>query len=149
MDEVDGSRSRHLSAKMGCCHANPSKRGQKLSRERYIGADRVPIIGSPKFEDIHTSYIKRTNLNVQMDIKRFGRKSNAFSKKLLNAKRHLALWSMYFNFCRVHSKLRMPPAALYAARCAPRVCGSHASLHRAAALSHADSHKAHIGAPAR
>jgi hypothetical protein len=22
---VDGSRSRHLSAKMGCCHANPSK----------------------------------------------------------------------------------------------------------------------------
>ena len=24
-DEVDGSRSRPLSAKMGCCHANPSK----------------------------------------------------------------------------------------------------------------------------
>jgi hypothetical protein len=24
-DEVDGSRSRHLRAKMGCCHANPSK----------------------------------------------------------------------------------------------------------------------------
>jgi hypothetical protein len=24
-DEVDGSRSRHLSAKIGCCHANPSK----------------------------------------------------------------------------------------------------------------------------
>ncbi len=23
-DEVDGSRSRHLSAKMGCCQANPS-----------------------------------------------------------------------------------------------------------------------------
>ena len=24
-DEVDGSRSRHLGAKMGCCQANPSK----------------------------------------------------------------------------------------------------------------------------
>ena len=24
-DEVDGSRSRHLGAKMGCCHASPSK----------------------------------------------------------------------------------------------------------------------------
>jgi hypothetical protein len=24
-DEVDGSRSRHLGANMGCCHANPSK----------------------------------------------------------------------------------------------------------------------------
>ena len=24
-DEVDGSRSRHLGAKMGCCHANPSE----------------------------------------------------------------------------------------------------------------------------
>jgi hypothetical protein len=87
-----------------------SKNGKKLGRERYIGADRVPIIGSPNFEDIHTSFIERTNLNVRMDIKRFTRKTNAFSKKLLNAKRHLALWAMYFNFCRVHSKLRMPPA---------------------------------------
>ena len=25
-DEVDGSRSRHLSAKLGCCQANPSKK---------------------------------------------------------------------------------------------------------------------------
>ncbi len=86
------------------------KNGKKLGRERYVGADRVPIIGSPLFGEIHTSYIERVNLNVRMDIKRFTRRTNAFSKKLLNAKRHLALWAMYTNFCRIHSKLRMPPA---------------------------------------
>ncbi|MCF2514545.1 hypothetical protein LVY65_05625 [Sphingomonas sp. G124] len=91
-------------------YSDVGKKGQKLSRERYIGADRVTLIGSPKYEDIHTSYIERTNLNLRMDIKRLGRKSNAFSKKLLNLKRHLALWALYFNFCRVHKALRMPPA---------------------------------------
>jgi hypothetical protein len=91
-------------------YSEVGKKGQKLSRKRYIGADRIALIGSPKFEDIHTSYIERTNLNLRMDIKRLGRKSNAFSKKFLNLKRHLALWAIYFNFCRVHKALRMPPA---------------------------------------
>ena len=91
-------------------YSDVGKKGQKLSRQRYIGADRIILSGSPKFEDIHTSYIERTNLNLRMDIKRLGRKSNAFSKKLLNLKRHLALWALYFNFCRIHKALRMPPA---------------------------------------
>ena len=86
------------------------RKGQKLSRSRYAGADKKIWIGSPAMADIHTSYIERLNLNARMDIKRLGRRSNAFSKKLLNLKRHLALWAMYYNFCRIHSTLRMPPA---------------------------------------
>lgn len=86
------------------------RKGQKLSRSRYAGADKKVWIGSPAMADIHTSYIERLNLNARMDIKRLGRRSNAFSKKLLNLKRHLALWAMYYNFCRIHSTLRMPPA---------------------------------------
>lgn len=91
-------------------YSDVGRKGQKLSRRRYIGRDQIILSGSPDMADIHTSFIERTNLNVRMDIKRFGRKTNAFSKKLLNLKRHLALWAMYFNFCRIHRTLRMPPA---------------------------------------
>jgi len=36
--------------------------------------------------------------------------SNAFSKKLENHAAAVALWFMYYNFCRVHTTLRVTPA---------------------------------------
>jgi len=36
--------------------------------------------------------------------------SNAFSKKIENHAAAVALWFMYYNFCRVHSTLRVTPA---------------------------------------
>jgi hypothetical protein len=43
-------------------------------------------------------------------IRRFTRLTNAFSKKLLNLKAAVALHFAYYNFCRVHSSLRVIPA---------------------------------------
>jgi len=84
--------------------------GELLPGSRYIGADRVPVIGSPRFDLIHTSYIERTNLNLRMDCRRYGRQTNAFSKTLVNHKRHVALWMLYTNFCRRPRWLRVTPA---------------------------------------
>jgi hypothetical protein len=36
--------------------------------------------------------------------------TNAFSKKLENHAAAVALWFMYYNFCRVHPRLRVTPA---------------------------------------
>jgi hypothetical protein len=36
--------------------------------------------------------------------------TNAFSKKLANLKAAVALHFAYYNFCRVHSSLRVTPA---------------------------------------
>lgn len=91
-------------------YSEVSKNGVKLARSRYIGAERKAVIGSPAREKIHTSYIERLNLNVRMDVKRFTRRSNAFSKKLLNLKRHMALYAMYHNYCRIHGRLKITPA---------------------------------------
>lgn len=91
-------------------YSDTGKKGQKLSRRRYIGADRITLLGSPAWEDVHTSFIERVNLNFRMDVKRFTRRTNAFSKNLPNLKRHVALYSMYYNYCRVHRTLRMTPA---------------------------------------
>jgi hypothetical protein len=38
------------------------------------------------------------------------RLTNAFSKKIENHSAAVALWFTYYNFCRVHSTLRVTPA---------------------------------------
>jgi hypothetical protein len=45
-----------------------------------------------------------------MSIRRFTRLTNAFCKKLENHAAAVALWFMCYNFCRVHSSLRVTPA---------------------------------------
>ncbi len=66
--------------------------------------------GNPDPDHISTSYVERQNLTMRMAIRRFTRLTNAFSKKLLNLKMAVALHFAYYNFCRVHSSLRVTPA---------------------------------------
>ncbi len=43
-------------------------------------------------------------------MRRFMRLTNAFSKKLSNHAYAVAIYFMYYNFCRIHSTLRVTPA---------------------------------------
>lgn len=45
-----------------------------------------------------------------MNMRRFTRLTNTFSKKLENLGHAVALHFMYYNFCRIHQTLRMTPA---------------------------------------
>ena len=45
-----------------------------------------------------------------MGMRRFTRLTNAFSKKVDNHRHLIALFFLYYNFCRVHSTLRVTPA---------------------------------------
>lgn len=47
---------------------------------------------------------------MRMHMRRFTRLTNAFSKKVENHAYAIALHMMYYNFVRLHSKLRMSPA---------------------------------------
>lgn len=67
-------------------------------------------IGAPDAEQISTSYVERQNLTMRMAMRRFTRLTNAFSKKLSHLKAAVALHFAYYNFCRVHSSLRVTPA---------------------------------------
>ena len=54
--------------------------------------------------------MERQNLTMRMQMKRFTRLSNAFSKKLENLKAMLAIYFAHYNFIRIHGSLRMTPA---------------------------------------
>jgi 3-methyladenine DNA glycosylase/8-oxoguanine DNA glycosylase len=82
----------------------------RYSPARCIGCDMKVVSGKPDPKHVSTSFVERQNLSMKMSIRRFTRLTNAFSKKLENHAAAVALWFMYYNFCRVRSTLRVTPA---------------------------------------
>ena len=85
--------------------------GQKrYSPPACIGTIKQKINGDPENDRISTSYVERQNLTMRMNMRRFTRLTNAFSKKVENLACAVALHFMYYNFCRIHQTLRVTPA---------------------------------------
>jgi hypothetical protein len=57
---------------------------RKYSPGECVGARREPIIGMPDHAHISTSHVERHNLTMRMAMTRFGRLTNAFSRKIDN-----------------------------------------------------------------
>ena len=77
---------------------------------RVVSATPKLISGSPKLARVSTSHIERANLTVRMQLRRFTRLTNGFSKKLDNLKAMVDVFFVWYNFCRVHGTIRMTPA---------------------------------------
>jgi len=82
----------------------------RYSPAKCIGCDMKVVSGNPDPKHVSTSFVERQNLSMRMSIRRFTRLTNAFSKKIENHAAAEAIWFMYYNFCRVHSTLRVTPA---------------------------------------
>ena len=67
-------------------------------------------MGAPDPKRICTSHVERQNLTMRTNIRRFTRLTNGFSKKWENHWTGLCLWFGYYNFCRIHSSIRVTPA---------------------------------------
>jgi transposase-like protein len=91
-------------------YGNDPEGQKRYSPAQCLGTKRVDIIGSPDHKHISTSYVERQNLNMRMNMRRFTRLTNAFSKKLENHVAMIALFHMHYNFVRIHQTLRVTPA---------------------------------------
>ena len=89
--------------------------GQKGHERKYspsvcTGAKKRRVEGSPDPAYVSTSHVERQNLTMRMQMRRFTRLTNAFAKKFENHMHMVALYTVWYNFIRVHRSLRVTPA---------------------------------------
>ena len=83
---------------------------KRYSPAKIIKIDITPMIGNPKKSRISTSHIERQNLTMRMQMRRFTRLTNGFSKSKKHLEAAIALHFFHYDFMRIHETLRVTPA---------------------------------------
>lgn len=78
----------------------------RYSPAECIGARKERIEGSPDPKHISTSFAERQNLTMRMQMRRFTRLTNAFSKKFENHTHMVGLYTVWYNFVKQHKTLK-------------------------------------------
>lgn len=78
----------------------------RYSPAECIGARKDRIEGSPDPKHISTSFAERQNLTMRMQMRRFTRLTNAFSKKFENHMHMVALYTVWYNYVKQGKSLK-------------------------------------------
>ena len=84
----------------------PESAKGRYSPGECIGARKERIEGNPDPAHISTSYAERQNLTMRMQMRRFTRLTNAFSKKFENHMHMVALYTVWYNYVKQHKSLK-------------------------------------------
>jgi IS1 family transposase len=86
--------------------AAPEAAKGRYSPAECTGIRKERIEGSPDMKYVSTSYAERQNLTMRMQMRRFTRLTNAFSKKFDNHMHMVALYTVWYNFVKQHKTLK-------------------------------------------
>lgn len=78
----------------------------RYSPAECTGDRKTPIEGSPDLAHVSTSYAERQNLTMRMQMRRFTRLTNAFSKKFENHMHMVAVYTVWYNYVKQHKSLK-------------------------------------------
>jgi len=88
----------------------PENMKGKYSPADCTGIKKTVIEGEPDAKHISTSYVERQNLTMRMHMRRFTRLTNGFSKKFESHVHMVALYTVFYNFTKIHKTLKVTPA---------------------------------------
>jgi IS1 family transposase len=88
----------------------PESAKGKYSPAECIGTQKHRVTGEPDIKHVSTSFIERSNLTMRMHNRRFTRLTNAFSKKFESHVHMVAIWTVWYNWVRIHKSLRVTAA---------------------------------------
>jgi IS1 family transposase len=83
---------------------------RKYSPGICTGATKRQIEGKPDARHVSTSYVEKHNQSMRQHMRRFTRLTAAHSKKLVNHIHMVALYTVWYNFARINSAVKMSPA---------------------------------------
>jgi len=83
---------------------------RRYSPAAVTGVRKTIVKGSPDKSLITTSHVERANLSMRMNMRRFTRLTNAFSKKIENHMHAISFYFMVYNFVRIHASVKTSPA---------------------------------------
>ncbi len=82
----------------------------RYSPAECTGVKKVRVEGNPDEAHISTSFVEAHNKTMRMHMRRFTRLTNGHSKRVAGHVHMVALYTLFYNFIRTHSKLKMTPA---------------------------------------
>lgn len=82
----------------------------RYSPGQCVGIRKGRVEGHPDPVYVSTSYSERENLTKRMQMRRFTRLTNGFSKRAEAHYHMVALYTVWYNFARIHKTLRCSPA---------------------------------------
>ena len=83
---------------------------RRYSPAEVTGCTKEAKIGIPFPELVSTSHVERANLTMRMNMRRFTRLTNGFSKKIENHMHAASFFFMVYNFVKKHGTVKNTPA---------------------------------------
>jgi hypothetical protein len=91
------------------------RRARKAPERKYspgvcTGIKKRRVEGNPDARYVSTSYVEKHNQSMRQHMRRFTRLTAAHSKKLVNHIHMVALYTVWYNFARINSAVKVSPA---------------------------------------
>jgi IS1 family transposase len=83
---------------------------RKYSPSECIGTRKRRVLGDPDMAHVSTSLVEKHNQTMRQHMKRFARLTAAHSKKVANHAHMVALYTLWYNYARINSAVRVSPA---------------------------------------